>query len=400
MEKEILIGQKLVSYFEQRQGIPFIILEGWDDSPEKYLKFQEILSNRGYKVYLLILPGLAKDAPLKEAWSTKEYAGWLFEATENLGIKKFFLYGHSLGSLIAMRFAALYPKKLFGLILAPAPKPGKGLICPIRFITWTGKLLPLLNKIKKFFPQKIGCWIEKQYGIYERSSGKMFDTLKTVFSEDFDSYISDIRAPLLIVYGKKDNCFCIDSAKELHRKIPDSSLKGFEKANHYVQEICPEELSDEIEKFAKAITSKISEIKLQPIGYVRNNQIRDPKRKNWSEIKSKIILNPELTKALEGLEHFPHLIVISWLHQITEGGKKRKRIICPSSNNKLRGVFATRAPFRPNPIGITCVKLISVRKNVLEVLGLDVFDGTPILDIKPYTGYPKDSILDSRLPES
>ncbi|PIQ91827.1 MAG: tRNA (N6-threonylcarbamoyladenosine(37)-N6)-methyltransferase TrmO [Parcubacteria group bacterium CG11_big_fil_rev_8_21_14_0_20_39_14] len=142
-----------------------------------------------------------------------------------------------------------------------------------------------------------------------------------------------------------------------------------------------------------------NEIKLRAIGYVRNNQVRDPQKKNWVEIKSEIILNPELTPAMERIEDYSHLVIISWLHQITERGRRRKKISCVKVGGGTRGVFATRAPFRPNPIGITIVKLFSVRGNILEVLGLDVFDGTPILDIKPYTGHPRDLVLDFKSPE-
>ena len=142
-----------------------------------------------------------------------------------------------------------------------------------------------------------------------------------------------------------------------------------------------------------------NEIKLRAIGYVRNNQVRDPQKKNWVEIKSEIILNPELTPAMERIEDYSHLVIISWLHQITERGRRRKKISCVKVGGGTRGVFATRAPSRPNPIGITIVKLFSVRGNILEVLGLDVFDGTPILDIKPYTGYPRDLVLDFKSPE-
>ena len=137
------------------------------------------------------------------------------------------------------------------------------------------------------------------------------------------------------------------------------------------------------------------EIRLQPIGYVKNNQIRDPKKKNWAEIKSKIILNPELVDALEGIEEYPYIIVIFWLNLITERGRRIKKLSCRKINRKTVGVLASRVPFRPNPVGITTVKLIKRKKNTLIVKGLDAFDGTPVLDIKPYTGFPKDLVPDS-----
>ena len=70
----------------------------------------------------------------------------------------------------------------------------------------------------------------------------------------------------------------------------------------------------------------------------------------------------------------------------------------PCSINQLKGVFATRMPFRPNPIGLSIVKLISRRANILKIDGIDAHEDSPVLDIKPYTGHPKDMIKNYRKP--
>jgi len=89
---------------------------------------------------------------------------------------------------------------------------------------------------------------------------------------------------------------------------------------------------------------------------------------------------PEFEAGLTDIEGFSHLFVI-WAFDRSHGFELIGR---PPSDNKPHGVFATRSPFRPNPLGLTVVELLGRDKNVLRVHGVDMLDGTPILDIKPY----------------
>jgi len=119
------------------------------------------------------------------------------------------------------------------------------------------------------------------------------------------------------------------------------------------------------------------EIKLKPIGFVR-------KYAQDREI-SKIILFDEFKEGLEGLKDFSHVFIIFWMHRISEQQRKILKVH-PRGLVKLPlvGVFATRSPFRPNPIGLTLVRLLKVEGNILTVKGLDAFDMTPVLDVKPF----------------
>ncbi|MBI9070896.1 MAG: tRNA (N6-threonylcarbamoyladenosine(37)-N6)-methyltransferase TrmO [Melioribacteraceae bacterium] len=96
-------------------------------------------------------------------------------------------------------------------------------------------------------------------------------------------------------------------------------------------------------------------------------------------VKGTVEVFPEFTEGLSDLEGFSHIYLIFHLHLSTDYRLKVK----PFLDDELRGVFSTRAPKRPNPIGISVVKLISVKNNILEVENLDIFNGTPLLDIKP-----------------
>lgn len=112
------------------------------------------------------------------------------------------------------------------------------------------------------------------------------------------------------------------------------------------------------------------------------------------ELEATIIFEPEYRNpdALRGLEEYTHLWLL-W--QFSEcAGKEWAPTVRPPrlGGNKRMGVFATRSPFRPNPIGLSCVKLLGIEKTekygcVIRVSGADLLDGTPIYDIKPYLPY-------------
>lgn len=124
------------------------------------------------------------------------------------------------------------------------------------------------------------------------------------------------------------------------------------------------------------------EITLKPIGRVINNVRENSERVNWAEVISVLEINPDLAEGLEGLEEFPRIMVIYWFHLVKETLLKVHPRGDPS--RPVRGVFSTRAPVRPNRIGVTVVELLRREGNRLVVKGLDAYDGTPILDIKPY----------------
>ncbi len=123
---------------------------------------------------------------------------------------------------------------------------------------------------------------------------------------------------------------------------------------------------------------------IEPIGEVRC-QIKQPIRQGWGNVVSELVLKPEFAETTEGLEGFSHIIVLFWMHKVyphpSPWGKIHPR---GRQDLPLVGLFATRSPIRPNPIGMATVKLLERQGNILKVIGLDAIDGTPILDIKPY----------------
>jgi len=121
-------------------------------------------------------------------------------------------------------------------------------------------------------------------------------------------------------------------------------------------------------------------IQFQAIGHVEN-EFNTPARPEKIRLgESSIVLNSSLQKGLTGLKAGDQIMVIFYFH-LSEGFDLLQHPQGDQSQPK-RGVFALHSPFRPNPIGVTIVDLISIEKNILHVIGLDAINGTPVLDLK------------------
>jgi tRNA-Thr(GGU) m(6)t(6)A37 methyltransferase TsaA len=108
-------------------------------------------------------------------------------------------------------------------------------------------------------------------------------------------------------------------------------------------------------------------------------------------------LLPEFEAGLQDLDGFSHVIVI-WVFHKSEG---YELIFTPPSDNRPHGVFATRSPRRPNPIGLTAAELVRIEGRTLYLRGVDMLDGTPVLDLKPYTmSIPEDKLRRGWLAEA
>ena len=125
-------------------------------------------------------------------------------------------------------------------------------------------------------------------------------------------------------------------------------------------------------------------IKYEPIGIIKTSHktvdgipIQSSGAKGF---KGSVVIKQKFIEGLEDLDGFSHIYLVYHFH------KSKNYILKPTPflDNKARGIFSTRAPHRPNPIGISVVKLISIQDNVLEIENVDILDGTPLLDIKPY----------------
>ena len=125
------------------------------------------------------------------------------------------------------------------------------------------------------------------------------------------------------------------------------------------------------------------DITLKPVGVIHSpftEKTQTPIQPTRSQATGWVEVYPEYTDGLQDLEGQSHIFLLYAFHK-SEGYALRVR---PFLDDQEHGIFATRYPCRPNPLGLSVVRLVARRKNVLEIAGVDVLDGTPLLDIKPY----------------
>jgi len=182
------------------------------------------------------------------------------------------------------------------------------------------------------------------------------------------------------------------SAEVVHRK-PNTTTNRHKTTTQCLKHLYSLAGHSNIERTTMTSQDKIV---LNPIGIVKteaaNAEVKEKDR------TSQIIIKPELTKALNGITGFSHLFVLFWLNEIST--KERKTLKVHPRGRKdmpLLGVFATRTKLRPNPIGLTLVELVKANGNVLTVRGLDAFNETPIIDIKPFDLW--DTAKEARVPQ-
>ena len=138
-------------------------------------------------------------------------------------------------------------------------------------------------------------------------------------------------------------------------------------------------------------------INLKPIGYVQNDIPDDEVPRKRAEMVSEILIDEEWTDALLNIEEYSHIFVLFWMHKV--GDIPVQQLTQPRGDKNLptTGILATRSRNRPNPIGMAVAELLERDGNRLIVKRLDAFDGTPVLDLKPYDDY--DAFDSIRVPE-
>jgi len=125
-------------------------------------------------------------------------------------------------------------------------------------------------------------------------------------------------------------------------------------------------------------------IVLRPVGVVHSPLTMEsndsPFQSFTSDIEGSVEVFKEYERGLDGIEKFSHITLIYYMHK----SDRTKLYTVPLMEDEERGIFGTRSPSRPNHIGISTVRLLQRRSRFLDVKGIDIFDGTPVIDIKPY----------------
>ena len=124
-------------------------------------------------------------------------------------------------------------------------------------------------------------------------------------------------------------------------------------------------------------------IEMKSIGYVSTDAAKIPRSWEISDVEGALVFDESYVEGLSDIKPGQHIYVIFQFHQSPEFSSQFLRINPPRHNRKEMGVFSTHSPVRPNPIGLSILEVLRVEGNIIYVRGLDMLNGTPILDIKP-----------------
>src|SRR3990170_3676719 len=136
-------------------------------------------------------------------------------------------------------------------------------------------------------------------------------------------------------------------------------------------------------------------ITIRPLGLAKN-KVYKPMLPGWKDVVTEIVIDKNYSKGLDGIEDYSHVIIVYWMDREKECHLKHH----PQGTEDVPfvGIFACRCPQRPNRIAISTVELVGKKGNIITVKGLDIINGTPILDIKPYT--PQyDEVKKAKIPD-
>jgi len=126
----------------------------------------------------------------------------------------------------------------------------------------------------------------------------------------------------------------------------------------------------------------------KPIGYVSTEATELPRHWSVSDVEGRLVINPQFQNGLKDIEPGQRLVVLFHFHRSPEFTPERLVQKPPHRDAEL-GVFSICSPVRPNPLGMSVVRVLAINDNVITVKGIDMLDGTPILDLKPYIVDPE-----------
>jgi len=127
-------------------------------------------------------------------------------------------------------------------------------------------------------------------------------------------------------------------------------------------------------------------IEMRPIGFVSRASPSENERDR--SLVAKVVFDEDLAPALDEIEEWSHIYVIFWLDRVVRAAEPELY-----HQSSAVGILAARSPIHPNPIGLTLVELVKRERNVLWVRGLDAYDGTPVVDVKPYPDWEQEHLI-------
>lgn len=234
-------------------GVPLVILHGWGSSIKSWENIARVLEEAGIKTFIPDLPGFGETPEPSRPWGLSDYLEFVHVFVQTLGVKKFFLAGHSFGGQIAIAYATQYPHIMKGLILMSAARIIKRKKLRVKIFSVATKIgdlifsLPVLAFLR---PAIQNIWYkltgERDYYL---ASAIMKETRKRVVGEEVGPRLNRVKMPTLILWGKKDNVTPLLDGRMIQREIVGSQMRILEDGGHDINLKKYPEVALEIKQF-------------------------------------------------------------------------------------------------------------------------------------------------------
>lgn len=234
-----------------KAGPIIVLLHGWDASKEKLLSLGKALAEIGWRVLIPDLPGFGKSSLPSRPWGVGEYSDFILKVIDKFyGKKKVYIFGHSFGGRLAIKVAALYPKKIAGIVLCGSAGISRGNFLKRIFFLLLAKIGKLIFPKSEKFRQLI-YKLAKEHD-YEKTKGVMRETFKLAISEDLKPLLAKIKIPTLILWGTEDKMTPIADGFILKKAISKAKLVLFEGEGHKLPYEKPKEIARVVNSWSQS----------------------------------------------------------------------------------------------------------------------------------------------------
>lgn len=252
--KAMKVGGLDVLYYTGGHGEPLVVIHGGGGDARTWLQNIEVLAEK-YTVYAPDLPGYGGSEAMDGQYYIPELSDFIERFTQNLGLEKFYLMGHSLGGGIALNFALMFPEKIRKLVLISSLCLGREIAFWVRlfsipaFIKSAGKIfMGIMKGVKWVFSQ-----LDPAKLIMEMSPAAMMvgTGISTIHQQTLvlESRLSEVKAPTLLIWGGRDPIVPVMQAYRAAKVIPDCSVRVFQKRGHNVHRDELKEFSSILKRF-------------------------------------------------------------------------------------------------------------------------------------------------------
>lgn len=219
------------------EGLPVVMLHGWGANIGLLWPLGTALAAKGYRVYMLDLPGFGESAPVPAPWLVADYANFVLRFMDTHSLDRVHLFGHSFGGRLGLALGADHPQRLIRMVLANSAgvRLKASWAAHLRLKVYKGVRDSLAQVGARSLSERLRGWYSQRYGSadFNAATGVMRETFVSVVNQDLLPYAARVAVPTLLLWGDQDQDTPPWQGQVLEKTIPDAGLVVLKGAGHY-----------------------------------------------------------------------------------------------------------------------------------------------------------------------